>query len=135
MTDFNIIEVPGDGHCLLHCLSKILKISTLQILNLIEEKISKECESILAVYGEIITSKEDMLDQFHHYKISKRYNQAITQLVLEILPQIFQTNLFLYTREETTLVRWFTWEDESHDNVIRLLFQGDHYKILQEKEK
>ena len=86
--NFTVKTIPGDGHCIVNCVSMFLGKDTSEILFLLRNKFQENIH-LYMVFSEY-KSTEELLKCFEECIFNKSYNHDTVDLVFQALSKVFQ---------------------------------------------
>ena len=104
------MKVPGDGHCIIHCMANHFNMSVEVIFDLLQSELFSRFDQVVSFTYSTSNkppSKEQVISEFYEYKILKRYSTDTVDMVFDLLTMVFQCEIFIYIKENERLVlRW-----------------------------
>ena len=124
------IEVPPDGHCIIHSWRMGLKQTSTDLLHLGVTEILNN----LAFYGEFLPN-EDLRRQLEAYALLHNYHSAVVDLMVHALANATSTTCIILSAKHglvrTTKIS--PREGVKSTNIIRLCKIGQHYDAVVDK--
>ena len=128
----SVDSCPGDGHCLLHAVSKSVNIPINTIICLISVEFKKNTVD----YVPLIGSLEEAERQLELYLFYKNYNLPIVDIMPLILSRCLCCDIFVFQADNTntkTLITHIAHEHSIAPVLVRR--NNDHYDALISKNK
>ena len=98
---FTVYDVPADGHCLIHAISKGLRaLSTNSDVNIILEYLTQYVENNIAFFQEYLAfiSVDDLRTQMRQYTLEKNYSTLFGESVAYLVALALNITLRIYER-------------------------------------
>ena len=120
-----IVTVPGDGHCISHCIAKHFE----EPLELVLGKLRNEFHSNIAFYSEFSElSPGEILQEVDEYVKKNTYNRTTVDIFLHAFSKIYKTKVAIRQAGNVTL-----FFGEEYENEIVLSKSRDHFNLVTTK--
>ena len=136
-TNYTIIKVPSDGHCMIHAWNIALENSReirnkpkyVQLYNSIYHEFTKN----INCYRNFISNTTNIAEEVHKYLKHGNYASEVGDLVLQALANVTKVTAMIYTEDgESKLVQSSFVEpiNSQCSGSINLLKTGQHYDVI-----
>ena len=136
-TSYEIIKVPGDGHCMIHAWKIALQNSReirnkpfyTQLYNSIYDEFTKNINH----YINFVLDTTDIAEEVHNYLLRRDYASDIGDLVLQALANVTKTSAMIYIEDELGKLVQSSYIEPINGQIegsINLLKSGQHYDVI-----
>ena len=121
---YDVILIPGDGHCIAHCFSSHFK----EPMDKVPDRLDKDFRENLTMYCCFSDlTKEEILEAVFLYITEKRYSNSTTDLFLHVFSNIYNANVIIM-HDNSKYGDIIIGEEFEQD--IKLYKYHEHYDLL-----